>query len=141
MTAQAPRSAALGGIGLMSLGVFLFCVNDAIGKWLVAIYPVGQFLAIRAAVTLLLLVPFIWSAGRAAFTGAPRPGLQVLRVVLGTLEVALFFWALVYLPLADAITFYLAGPIYVTALSARAAQREGRLAALARGACRLSRRA
>jgi drug/metabolite transporter (DMT)-like permease len=117
MTAQSQRSATL-GIGLMSLGVFLFCVNDAIGKWLVAIYPVGQFLAIRAAVTLLLLAPFIWSAGRAVFTGAPRPGLQILRVVLGTLEVALFFWAIVYLPLADAITFYLAGPIYVTALSA-----------------------
>jgi drug/metabolite transporter (DMT)-like permease len=117
VTAQAQRSATL-GIGLMLLGVFLFCVNDAIGKWLVAIYPVGQFLAIRAAVTLLLLAPFIWGAGRAVFTGAPRPGLQVLRVVLGTLEVALFFWAIVYLPLADAITFYLAGPIYVTALSA-----------------------
>jgi drug/metabolite transporter (DMT)-like permease len=117
MTIEA-RSATLGGIGLMSLGVFLFCVNDAIGKWLVAIYPVGQFLAIRAAATLLLLVPFIWSAGRAAFAGAPRPGLQVLRVVLGTTEVALFFWAIVYLPLADAITFYLAGPIYVVALSA-----------------------
>jgi len=117
VTAQAQRT-ALAGIGLMSLGVFLFCINDAIGKWLVAIYPVGQFLAIRAAVTLLLLAPFIWSAGRAVFTGAPRRGLQVLRVVLGTLEVALFFWAIVYLPLADAITFYLAGPIYVTALSA-----------------------
>ena len=117
MTAPSQHSATL-GIGLMSLGVFLFCVNDAIGKWLVAIYPVGQFLAIRAAVTLLLLAPFIWSAGRAVFIGAPRPGLQILRVALGTLEVALFFWAIVYLPLADAITFYLAGPIYVTVFSA-----------------------
>ena len=30
----------------------------------------------------------------------------------------MFFWAVTYLPLADAVTFYLAGPIYVTALSA-----------------------
>ena len=30
----------------------------------------------------------------------------------------MFFWAVAYLPLADAITFYLAGPIYVTAFSA-----------------------
>jgi drug/metabolite transporter (DMT)-like permease len=112
------RSATLAGIGLMSLGVFLFCVNDAIGKWLVATYPVGEFLAIRSGATLILLVPFIWKAGRAIFTGAPRPGLQLLRLVLGTTEVALFFWAVAYLPLADAITFYLAGPIYVTALSA-----------------------
>ena len=49
---------------------------------------------------------------------APRPGLQVLRIVLSTLEVAMFFWAVGYLPLADAVTFYLAGPIYVTAISA-----------------------
>ena len=29
----------------------------------------------------------------------------------------MFFWAVGYMPLADATTFYLAGPIYVTALS------------------------
>jgi len=113
-----PRSTALAAIGLMSLGVFLFCVNDAIGKWLVATYPVGEFLAIRSGAMLILLLPFIWNAGKAVFLGAPRPALQILRLVLGTLEVALFFWAIVYLPLADAITFYLAGPIYVTAFSA-----------------------
>ena len=117
MTAQSQRSATL-GIALMLLGVFLFCINDAVGKWLVATYSVAQFLLIRSATTLLLLAPFIWRAGRAAFANAPRPGLQLLRCVLSTAEVVLFFWAVMYLPLADAITFYLAGPIYVTALSA-----------------------
>ena len=38
--------------------------------------------------------------------------------MLSTLEVAAFFLATVYLPLADVITYYLAGPIFVTALSA-----------------------
>jgi drug/metabolite transporter (DMT)-like permease len=38
-------------------------------------------------------------------------------VTLSTLEVAAFFWATVYLPLADVITYYLASPIFVTALS------------------------
>ena len=38
-------------------------------------------------------------------------------MVLSSLEVAMFFWAVSYLPLADTTTFYLAGPIYVTALS------------------------
>ena len=41
-----------------------------------------------------------------------------MRVVLSTLEVAAFFLATVYLPLADVITYYLAAPIFVTALSA-----------------------
>jgi drug/metabolite transporter (DMT)-like permease len=45
------------------------------------------------------------------------PGLQIIRVAVSTLEVAMFFWAVSYLPLADTVTFYLAGPIYVTALS------------------------
>jgi drug/metabolite transporter (DMT)-like permease len=116
VTAQAKR-AALAGIGLMLTGVFLFSINDAVGKWLVSTYSVGQLLLIRSATTLLLLGPFIWRAGRAAFTGAPRPALQILRIVFSTLDVAMFFWAVSYMPLADTITFYLAGPIYVTALS------------------------
>ena len=67
---------------------------------------------------MILLIPLIWRDGSAAFTGAPRSGLQVLRVLLSTAEVVMFFWAVGYLPLADAMTFYLAGPIYVTAFSA-----------------------
>jgi drug/metabolite transporter (DMT)-like permease len=41
----------------------------------------------------------------------------LLRVTLSTLEVAAFFLATVYLPLADVITYYLASPVFVTALS------------------------
>ena len=101
----------------MLVAVFLFALSSAVGKWLVATYPVGEFLLIRSATTLLLLSPFIWRAGRAAFLDAPRPGLQAARVALSTLEIAMFFWAVAYMPLADTTTFYLAGPIYVTALS------------------------
>jgi drug/metabolite transporter (DMT)-like permease len=111
------RSAALAGIGFMLASVFLFGLNSALGKSLVAKYPVGEFLAVRSGTTLLLLSPFIWRAGLAAFINAPRPGLQVLRVVLSSLEIAMFFWAVSYMPLADTTTFYLAGPIYVTAFS------------------------
>jgi len=110
------RSAAL-GIGFMLIAVFLFALNSAAGKWLVARYPVGEFMLIRSSFTLLFLTPFIWRAGRAAFANVPRPRLQVLRVGLSAVEVAMFFWAVSYLPLADTTTFYLAGPIYVTALS------------------------
>src|SRR5262249_2516704 len=102
-TSSAPtgRSAALAGIGFMLVAGFLFALNSAIGKWLVERYPVGEFMLVRSCFTLLFLSPFIWRAGRAAFANAPRPGLQVLRVVLGAVEVAMFFWAVSYLPLAD----------------------------------------
>jgi len=116
-SAATGRSAALAGIGFMLVAVFLFALSSAVGKWLVATYPVGEFLLVRSATTLLLLSPFVWRAGKAAFVNAPRPGLQAARVALSTLEIAMFFWAVAYMPLADTTTFYLAGPIYVTALS------------------------
>jgi drug/metabolite transporter (DMT)-like permease len=111
------RSARLAGIGLMLLAVFMFSFGDALGKFIVGTYSVGQLLWLRACAALFVLSPVIWR-NRAQFVGLERPGLQLLRVVLSTLEVASFFLATVYLPLADVITYYLACPIFVTALSA-----------------------
>jgi drug/metabolite transporter (DMT)-like permease len=71
---------------------------------------------LRACAALLVLAPLIWRQ-RAEFKRIERPWLQLLRVLLSTLEVAAFFLATVYLPLADVITYYLASPIFVTALS------------------------
>lgn len=110
------RSARLAGIGLMLLSIFMFSFGDALGKFMVATYSVGQLLWLRACAALLVLLPMMWRH-RADFMHLERPWLQLLRVTLSTLEVAAFFWATVYLPLADVITYYLASPIFVTALS------------------------
>jgi drug/metabolite transporter (DMT)-like permease len=112
------RSAHLAGIGLMLLATLMFSLNDVLGKWLVATYSVGQILLLRSIAALLMLSPFILRTGWAGFRHAERPGLQVLRGCLSTFEVACFYLSVFFLPLADAMTFYLAGPIYVTALSA-----------------------
>ncbi len=110
------RSARLAGIGLMLLSIFMFSVGDAMGKFIVATYSVGQLLWLRACAALLVLLPMVWKR-RADFRHLERPWLQLLRVTLSTVEVAAFFLATVYLPLADVITYYLAGPIFVTAMS------------------------
>src|SRR3954452_24621760 len=110
------RSARLAGIGLMLLSIFMFSFGDALGKFMVATYSVGQLMWLRACAALLVLLPIIWRQ-RAEFKRIERPWLQLLRVLLSTLEVAAFFLATVYLPLADVITYYLASPIFVTALS------------------------
>src|SRR6516162_3384308 len=110
------RSAQFAGVGLMLLGVFMFSFGDALGKFLVSSYAVGQLLAFRACAALLLLSPLIWRH-RKEFARLERPRLQLLRVLLSTIEVAAFFLATVYLPLADVTTYYLACPIFVTALS------------------------
>lgn len=117
LSAYDDRSARLAGIALMVLSIFMFSFGDAMGKFLVGTYSVGQLLFLRACAALLLLAPLIWRQ-RHDFVRMERPWLQLLRVTLSTLEVAAFFAATVYLPLADVITYYLAGPIFVTAMSA-----------------------
>jgi drug/metabolite transporter (DMT)-like permease len=111
------RSARLAGIGLMLLSVFMFSFGDALGKFIVATYAVGQLLLLRACAALIVLSPAIWRH-RVEFIRMERPLLQFVRVILSTLEVAAFFLATVYLPLADVVTYYLACPVFVTALSA-----------------------
>jgi len=108
--------AALAGIALMTGGIFMFAVNDALGKWLVATFSVGQVLLVRSLAAMVLLAPFIWR-DIAEFAAAPRWGLQALRAAFATVEVACFYWAVAYLPLADVMAFYLAGPIFVTAIA------------------------
>jgi drug/metabolite transporter (DMT)-like permease len=116
-TAGDERAAQLAGIGLMLLSIFMFSFGDALGKFIVATYSVGQLLWLRGCAALIVLSPVMWRH-RAAFMGLERPWLQLLRVMLSTIEVAAFFLSVVYLPLADVITYYLACPIFVTALSA-----------------------
>lgn len=99
----------------MLLGMLLFALNDAMGKWLVASYGLGQIIFIRSVAALIILAPFIWMAGRKPILEAERPGLQLARVVLSTLELFCFYYAVMYLPLADVMTYWLAAPIYVAA--------------------------
>ncbi len=105
------------GIGLMLLGVFLFSMNDVMGKWLVATFSVGQVLLLRSVAALAVLLPLM-RRQKVPFAVPPQPGLHALRVMLSTLEVSCFYWAVTYLPLADVMTYYLAGPIYVAAFAA-----------------------
>jgi hypothetical protein len=73
----------------MVLGIFLFCCNDALGKWLLGTYSVWQMLAIRSAPRCCCLRRSV-ARGRAVFA-APRPGLQFVRVMLSVAESILFF--------------------------------------------------
>lgn len=112
------RNATLAGIVMMLLGILLFSLNDVMGKWLVATYTVGQVLLLRSAAALLVIAPFVVKQGIRRTLRPERPGLQVLRVALGSCEVALFYWAVSYLPLADTMTLWLAAPVWAVVLAA-----------------------
>ncbi len=106
------------GIGLMLVGMFLFSINDVLGKWLAATYTVGQILLFRSFAASVVLAPVVKRRGVAELTRLPRPVLQGLRIFFLTAEVTCFYVAVAVLPLADAVTYYLAGPIYVAVLAA-----------------------
>src|SRR5688500_7889410 len=86
------RSGTLVGIGLMLLGVFMFAMNDIMGKWLVATYSVGQVLLLRSVAALMILLPLM-RRQKVPFAIPPQPGLHAVRIILSTLEVACFYWA------------------------------------------------
>lgn len=106
-------SPAQAGIGLMLLGMALFSLNDALGKWLMESHSVGQVLLIRSVAALVVLAPFLWAFGLPRLFAVERRGLQALRVLFSTVEVFCFYLAVRDLPLADVMTFWLAAPIYV----------------------------
>lgn len=109
-------SSALGPL-IMLLGMLMFALNDAMGKWLVSSYGLGQVILLRSVAALIILSPLLWKAGMAPIIGAERKGMQLTRVILSTAEVFCFYYAVMYLPLADVMTYWLAAPIYVAAAS------------------------
>src|SRR6185312_14099057 len=87
------RSGTAGlGVGLYLLGVAFFSLNDALGKWLVADYGVGQLMMLRsigAVIVTALSAPllgekverFRWIAVMVGFAGvviALRPSPQMV---------------------------------------------------------------
>ncbi len=115
---QTSRPATMGlGVALYLAGVFLFALNDALGKWLVADYGVGQLMVLRSIGTAFVLGPMVFAL-RPALAGVASPPLQLLRVVCMAADPFSFYWATRTMPLADVMTFYMATPLIVTALSA-----------------------
>ena len=106
------------GIGLMVLGMFIFSLNDALGKWLAATYTVAQILLFRSLAASVVLVPVLRGERFRQAMWMPRPWLEVLRLLFAVGETICFYAAVAVLPLADAVTYYLAGPIYVTLIAA-----------------------
>ena len=95
-----------------------FASMDAISKWLVADYAIGQMMWIRYA----LFCVFAWFVvrRRGLLTAArtQRPWLQAGRALLAVVESAVFVLAFNYLPLADTHAIAATSPLIVIALGA-----------------------
>ncbi|SJZ77902.1 Permease of the drug/metabolite transporter (DMT) superfamily [Enhydrobacter aerosaccus] len=101
------------------LAMLGFASMDAISKWLVAGYPIGQMMWIRYAVFCV----FAWivvrpHGGFVAALRSARPLLQIARALLAVVESATFVLAFRYLPLADTHAIAATSPLIVVALGA-----------------------
>lgn len=105
------------GVLAMLLGMLMFSLNDVLGKWLVTSYSAPQLMLIRSIAAIAVLLPFFWRSGWQSLIRVERPRLQALRSLLFAFEATAFYFAVGYMPLADAMTYWLAAPIYVAALS------------------------
>ena len=105
------------GIISMVASVFLFSIQNAIGKWLAQSYPILMLVFFRSAVALLPSYVLVMRAGGTRVLRTNRLGAQVGRAAIwGGSNVASFF-AFHLLPLADAVALTFAGPLFLTALS------------------------
>ena len=105
------------GILYMLASVFLFSIQNAIGKWLAQTYPIPMLVFFRSFVALLPSFILVMRAGGVQVMRTNRLGGQFGRAVIwGGSNVASFF-AFHLLPLADAVALTFAAPLFLTALS------------------------
>ena len=115
MSSSGPTGASA-GMALFSLGIFFFALNDALAKWLVTDYSAGQLLLVRTLGAIAVLVPVLWRY-KGDIRIKDQHGLHLARILCMAADTYSFYFATKFLPLADVMTFYLAAPILITALS------------------------
>ncbi|MEM7254289.1 MAG: DMT family transporter [Pseudomonadota bacterium] len=106
------------GIALMLLGTLLLTGQDAVSKWLIHQFSVGEILVYRGLWAYLPLAWFAYREGGWSTLRSKRPIANCLRAALNTGAGFAVITAYAYMPLADAIAIMFASPIIVTALSA-----------------------
>jgi drug/metabolite transporter (DMT)-like permease len=105
------------GILYMTGAVFLFSIQNAIGKWLAQDYPIPMLVFFRSFVALLPAFVIVAKAGGLRIMRTTRLGGQFGRAVVWGGSNAASFVGYHYLPVADAVALTFAAPLFLTALS------------------------
>lgn len=106
------------GIGFFLLGITCQTIMEANAKWLAQDYPVGQVAFFRSLLAFLPIAILVSFSGGLSALKTARLAMQVLRGVVMTATILLFFAGLRYMPLAEASAIILAAPLIMTALAA-----------------------
>ncbi|WP_439123532.1 DMT family transporter [Marivita sp.] len=116
MTTDAPRDNLKGGAWLladMGLNIWALGIVKALGLG----YPAAQIVFLRAAIGLVMLLPWIYRERR-AFAGIPSLHLQLLRIGLSTATLTASYFAISRVPLALFTTMNFTRPLVVMILAA-----------------------
>ncbi|MDP6058032.1 MAG: DMT family transporter, partial [Pirellulaceae bacterium] len=105
------------GIGLIILAMLTFATMDALSRYLVATYSIGQLLWVRYLVYPLFALWFCRGSLREGIQ-TRRPWLQCVRGVILLVEAMFFIGSLRYLPLAETHSIAASTPLFVTVLAA-----------------------
>jgi drug/metabolite transporter (DMT)-like permease len=105
------------GILYMMAAVFLFSIQNAVGKWLAQDYPIPMLVFFRSFVALLPAYILVMRAGGPRILRTNRLGAQFGRAVVWGGSNAASFVGFHYLPIADAVALSFAAPLFLTALS------------------------
>jgi drug/metabolite transporter (DMT)-like permease len=105
------------GIAMVCCGVVLFASGEAFVKLLAQNHDIPQIVWARYVFHAMVFFVLFPSAGIMRQLRTSRPVLHLTRSLLMLLATTLFFTALRYLKLADAVAINFAAPLLVTALS------------------------
>lgn len=112
---QSPRT--LDGILLMAAAFTLLPMMDAVGKYLTRDYHTFQIIWARYFFQALCLTAVVFSRRPLSIMRTGSPGIQFARAVSGWASNIPFIFALMFIPLADAVAGMMVGPLIVIALS------------------------
>ncbi|WP_193170867.1 DMT family transporter [Nisaea nitritireducens] len=113
---ESPRLGWMYGAVCMTGGIGLVTLNDGIAKWLTDVYPVGQLIALRGVLVLVLIFGFAFMTGRRRQLRVTHWRFQLTRAAIIVLSTYSFIWALKLMAIADATAIAFAGPIVTAAL-------------------------
>lgn len=103
------------GIVLILAAVFMFSAMDTLAKYMLQSYPMSALMWTRYAVHVLVMLALLWPKMGMQLLRTARPGIQVLRGLLLVGSTVTFYFALKYMPLAEASAIGFVGPV-LTAL-------------------------
>lgn len=114
---QGRSNRPLAGIAWMLGGMFMLSVMDTLSKHAVEHLSTPVLVAIRSAMVLLLVLPWVARAGGLAALRTRRPLAHLVRGSLSVCSLLAFFESLRLLPLATVVAICFAAPLFMTLMS------------------------